>query len=94
MGKTHWKRVGQDGTGCGKAWHTTGDSAQVTCRNCLDYLANLEGRDTDTKMQAALAVIVLTPHIAAYLAANDPMALKQAKTALGMVTIDEARATA
>ena len=33
-------------------------------------------------LQDALLVMVLTPHILAYLEAHDPMALKQAKEAL------------
>jgi hypothetical protein len=41
-----------------------------------------------TKEQRALLVIVLTPHIREYLEENDPVALRQARAALGESVIE------
>ncbi len=43
--------------------------------------------DTLTKRDAALRVLVLTPHIVAYLETHDPMALKQARESLGIAAV-------
>ena len=42
--------------------------------------------DVHDSLLAALQVLVLTPHIQYYLAANDPMALKQAQEAIAWAT--------
>ena len=48
-------------------------------------------RAIDAERVAALKVIVLTPHIGAYLLANDPKALEQVCHAIG-VTLADVRA--
>jgi phage terminase large subunit GpA-like protein len=89
--------------GCGGEFHTTPDEeGYVDCPHCgLWFTPRMEAIRADaealsipldpiagkSKPEHALAVLILTPHIRAYLEKHDPRALEQARTALGLAPV-------